>query len=124
MGVSIKRQAMNAEEDKREVEEEGDRQREACTGTFSGDVPGFTCDHAGEFDDEAGTWDLVFDAGDPALQIDPLTCFGFWGGDDCDGANPVEVTAGSAGEGDDPTILALFPNDAPRRSPVLVETTT
>ena len=97
---------------------------EACTGTFSGDVPGFICDHAGEIDDDTETWDLVFDAGDPALVIDPLTCFGFWGGDDCDGANPIEVSVGSAATDDDPTILALFPNDAPRRSPVLVETTT
>lgn len=97
---------------------------EACTGTFSGDVPGFVCDHAGEFDDDTDTWDLVFDAANPALQIDPLTCLGFWGGPACDEADPIEVSIGSAEEGDDPTILALFPNDAPRRSPVLVETTT
>ena len=97
---------------------------EACTGVFSGDVPEFVCDHAGEIDDETETWDLVFDAAAPPLLIDPLTCFGFWGGDDCDGANPIEVSVGSAEPDDDPTILALFPNDAPRRSPVLVETTT
>ncbi|HEX5936495.1 MAG TPA: S8 family serine peptidase [Actinomycetota bacterium] len=97
---------------------------EACTGTFSGDVPGFICDHAGEIDDETGTWDLVFDATDPALQIEPLTCQGFWGGPVCDGANPIVVDVGSAEAGDDPTILALFPNDRPRRSPVLVETQT
>src|SRR6185503_6671591 len=34
----------------------------ACTGTFSGDVPGQVCDTAGVFDSDSGTWDLVFDA--------------------------------------------------------------
>ena len=97
---------------------------EACTGTFSGDVPGFICDHAGDIDSDTGTYDLVFDAGAPALSIDPLTCFGFWGGDDCDGANPIEVSVGSAAADDDPSILVLFPNDRPHRTPTVVETTT
>ena len=97
---------------------------EACTGTFSGDVPGFVCDHAGEIDSDTETWDLVFDAGDPALVIDPLTCQGFWGGPACDAGDPIDVSVGSAGAGDDPTILALFPNDAPHRSATLVETQT
>jgi hypothetical protein len=96
---------------------------EACTGTFSGDVPGFVCDHAGEFDDDSGTWDLVFDAGDPALSIDPLTCQGFWGGPDCT-TTPISVDVGSAQPDDDPSILVLFPNDRPHRSPTVVETTT
>ncbi len=97
---------------------------EACTGTFSGDVPGLVCDSAGEFDTDSGTWDLVFDAADPALVIDPLVCKGFWDGGDCDGANPITVDAGSAGPGDDPSILALFPNDRPHRTAVVVETAT
>jgi hypothetical protein len=95
---------------------------EACTGTFSGDVPGFVCDHAGELD--GGTWDLVFDAADPALSIDPLTCQGFWGGPDCTTGSEISVDAGSAQPGDDPSILVLFPNDRPHRSATVVETTT
>jgi minor extracellular serine protease Vpr len=96
----------------------------ACTGTFSGDVPGTVCDTAGEIDGDSGTWDLVFDAADPALVIDPLVCKGFWDGGDCDDVTPIDVSVGSAGEGDDPSILALFPNDRPRRTAVVVETTT
>ncbi len=34
---------------------------EACTGTFSGDVPGLICDSAGEIDDGTGTWNLTFE---------------------------------------------------------------
>jgi minor extracellular serine protease Vpr len=97
---------------------------EACTGTFSGDVPGLICDSVGSIDDVTGTWDLVLDAADPALVIDPLVCKGFWGGGDCDDVTPIEVTAGSAGAGDNPSILALFPNDKPHRSATVVETTT
>ena len=97
---------------------------EACTGTFTGDVPGFICDSAGEFDDGTGTWDLVFDAAAPPLVIDPLVCQGFWDGGPCDGVDPIEVSAGSAIAGDDPSILALFPNDAPHRTATVVETTT
>ena len=97
---------------------------EACTGTFSGDVPGLVCDSAGEIDGDTGTWDLVFDAADPALVIDPLVCKGFWDGGDCDGVDPIDVSVGSAGDGDDPSILALFPNDRPHRTAMVVETTT
>jgi subtilisin family serine protease len=97
---------------------------EACTGTFTGDVPGLICDSAGEIDDGTGTWDLVLDATAPSLVIDPLVCRGFWDGGACDAAAPIEVSVGSAGVGDDPSILALFPNDAPRTTATVVETTT
>jgi minor extracellular serine protease Vpr len=97
---------------------------EACTGTFSGDVPGTVCDSVGSIDEGTGTWDLVFDAADPALVIDPLVCKGFWDGGDCDGVTPISVDAGSAGAGDNPSILALFPNDAPHRTATVVSTTT
>jgi subtilisin family serine protease len=97
---------------------------EACTGTFSGDVPGFVCDSAGEFDEGTGTWNLTLDATDPALVIDPLVCHGFWDGGDCDAGAPIMVDQGSAGAGDNPPILALFPNNAPSPNPVIVETTT
>ncbi|MGH7541111.1 MAG: hypothetical protein ACRELC_08940, partial [Gemmatimonadota bacterium] len=97
---------------------------EACTGTFSGDVPGLICDSAGEFDEGTGTWDLLFNTIDPPLDIDPLVCKGFWDGGDCDATTPITVTTGSAGPDDDPSILALFPNDAPHRTPTVVETDT
>ena len=61
---------------------------------------------------------------DPALVIDPLVCKGFWDGGDCDAVSPITVTTGSAGPDDDPSILALFPNDAPHRTPTVVETDT
>ena len=95
---------------------------EACTGTFSGDVPDFICDHAGEL--SGGTWNNVFDAADPALAINPLTCQGFWGGPDCTAGSEITVDVGSAGAGDDPSILVLFPNDRPHRTATVVETTT
>jgi subtilisin family serine protease len=97
---------------------------EACTGTFSGDVPGVICDSIGEIDDGTGTWDLTLNATDPALVIDPLVCQGFWDGGACDTGAPITVTTGSAGADDDPSILALFPNDAPHRTPTVVTTDT
>ena len=95
---------------------------EACTGTFSGDVPGFICDHAGDIDSDTGTYDLVFDAAAPALSIDPLTAR----------ASGEVLTArhararstrlgGNRRRSVDP---GLFPNDRPHRSPTVVETTT
>jgi hypothetical protein len=90
----------------------------ACAGTFSGDVPGQACDVAGEIDPETGTYPAVVNATEPALQIDPLVCKGFWDGGACDEANPMSV-------GGDPgtDVLALFPNNAPERFPAIVETT-
>ena len=66
----------------------------------------------------------MFDAADPALVIDPIVCKGFWDGGDCDEADPITVSAGSAAPGDDPSILALFPNDRPHRTATVVETST
>jgi hypothetical protein len=66
----------------------------------------------------------VFDAISPALVIDPLVCKGFWDGGDCDATTPITVDVGSAGAGDDPSILALFPNDRPHRTATVVGTTT
>jgi hypothetical protein len=97
---------------------------EACTGTFSGDVPGSICDSAGEIDADTGTWDLTLNAIDPALDIDPLVCKGFWDGGGCDATTPITVTTGSATADDDPSILVLFPNDAPRRTATIVTTDT
>jgi subtilisin family serine protease len=96
----------------------------ACTGRFSGDVPAQFCDTAGQFDAGTGTYTAMLNVVDPALQISPLVCGGFWGGGACTKANPVQVTTGSATPADDPTILVLFPNDVPSRTPVLVTTDT
>jgi minor extracellular serine protease Vpr len=91
----------------------------ACTGRYSGDVPGFFCDTAGGFDEGTGTYTSFLNATDPALDITPLVCKGFWDDGSCDGGITV-----AAGSGEDPTILALFPNNAPVRTPTLVETDT
>jgi hypothetical protein len=98
-----------------------------CTGRFSGDAPNPSlgepakfCDTAGDFSDDTGTYTAKLNVTDPALDISPLTCGGFFGGADCDNANPITVSNGSASPGDDPGILALFPNNRPSRNPTVV----
>ncbi len=94
----------------------------ACTGALSGDVPSPVCDTAGRFDTDAGTYTAKLDAAEPALAVSPQVCGGFWGGGDCDTGDPIEVDRGSAGPSEDPSILALFPNNAPAREPTVVST--
>jgi hypothetical protein len=94
----------------------------ACTGRFSGDVPGTFCDTAGDFDSDTGTYTSFLDATDPALDITPQVCKGFWDDGSCDSG--ITVSTGSAAPDENPTILALFPNNAPARTPTLVETQT
>jgi hypothetical protein len=96
----------------------------ACTGTFSGDVPGQFCDTASQPDPSTGVYEARLNAKDPALDIDPLVCRGFWDGGPCSAADPIDVSIGSAASGDDPSILALFPNNAPSRTPTVVTTNT
>jgi minor extracellular serine protease Vpr len=96
----------------------------SCTGRFAGDVPGQFCDSAGALDGATGTWDLTFDATHPALVVGPQVCGGFWGGGACNANFPIHVSVGSAGAGDDPSILAVFPNNAPSRVPTVVTTQT
>jgi subtilisin family serine protease len=91
----------------------------ACTGRFSGDVPGQFCDTAGDFDPDTGTYTAFLNTTDPALDISPLVCKGFWDDGACDGGITV-----AAGSGEDPTILALFPNNAASREATMVETDT
>jgi subtilisin family serine protease len=95
-------------------------QVEACTGRFSGDVPGTFCDTAGGFD--GITYTSYLDATDPALDISPLVCKGFWDDGSCDAG--ITVATGSAGPDDDPSILALFPNNKASRIPTVVRTDT
>ncbi len=96
----------------------------SCTGRFSGDVPGSFCDAAGALDGATGTWDLTFNATDPALVVGPQVCRGFWGGGACNAAHPIRVSVGSAAPGDNPSILAVFPDNAPSRIPTVVTTET
>jgi hypothetical protein len=51
-------------------------------------------------------------------------CGGFWSTEACDSGDPITVSTGSAAPGDDPGILVLFPNNAPSRTPTIVETST
>ncbi len=81
----------------------------AFTGVFAGDVLELTFDVAGDFDPATGTYDLVLNAADPALTFSSQVIRGFFGGP----AGPVDVAVGSAGPGDDPRILAVFPNNPP-----------
>jgi hypothetical protein len=99
-----------------------------CTGRFSGDAPNTAigepaqfCDTAGGFDDDSGTYTAKLNVTDPELDISPLTCGGFFGGGACDAGNPITVSNGSAAPGDDPGILALFPNNKPSRTPTVVD---
>jgi subtilisin family serine protease len=94
----------------------------ACTGALSGDVPVPVCDTAGSFDEDSGTYSAKLDAADPALDVAPQVCGGFWAGGGCESGNPIEVDRGSAGPSEDPVILALFPSNAPSRQPTIVTT--
>ncbi|MGE5461239.1 MAG: S8 family serine peptidase [Solirubrobacterales bacterium] len=95
----------------------------ACTGEFAGDVPTAVCDSAGDIDPVTGTYAAVIDVKAPPLALDDITCRGFFGGDAnlCD---DVVVDVGSAAPGDDPSILAVFPNNAPGSQHSIITTTT
>jgi hypothetical protein len=95
-----------------------------ATGVFSGDVPDYTFDSVGAIDASTGTYDLTFDVTNPPLSITPLVCKGFFGGGTCNSSSPIEVSVGSAGPGDDPSILGLFPNNPPASSGVVISTST
>jgi subtilisin family serine protease len=94
----------------------------ACTGVFSGDVPAQVCDTAGDFD--GTTYSAQLNAVDPALHISPLVCGGYWSTATCDVDHPVNVSVGSAEAGDNPSILVLFPNNAPGDTSTIVTTQT
>jgi len=87
-------------------------------------VTAVNCDVAGDVDPVTGTYGPTLDATLPALAVAPLLCRGFWGGRPCDAGKPIRVSVGSAAPGDDPGILALFPNDAPPAQGAIVRTTT
>lgn len=96
----------------------------ACTGRFAGDNEAQFCDTAGGFDDDTGTYTSTLNATNPALDISNRTCQGFWDGSVCaSGDEPIVVSNGSADPGDNPSILALFPDNPPSRTPTIVTTT-
>ena len=92
-----------------------------CSGTF--DAEERFCETVGAIDPATGTYGPTLDATDPALTIDPLACEGFFGGGACTGADAVAVGAGSAAAGDDPSILAIFPNNPMDAQYQVVDTT-
>ena len=97
----------------------------ACTGRFSGDVPGQICDTAGEIDSGTGTWDLH--ARTPSIRRSrdrPARVQGVLGRRGLRCGDPDHGHDRLRGAGDDPSILALFPNNAPHRTPTVVETDT
>lgn len=94
-----------------------------CSGFFP-DIELVTCETVGDIDPATGTYGPTLDVTAPALAISPLLCGGFFGGADCSGADAISVDAGSAAAGDDPSILVVFPNNAPKHSGTVVTTST
>jgi subtilisin family serine protease len=94
-----------------------------CSG-FAEAIELVTCETVGTIDPATGTYGPTLDARNPALEIDPLVCGGFFGGAACTGPDTVSVTVGSAGPGDDPRILVVFPNNAPNDQGTVVTTST
>lgn len=81
------------------------------------------CDDAG-FDGGGVTYGPVLNVTDPALAMSNTACGGFWGGAACVDPAFVTVATGSAAPGDNPSILALFSNNAPGSQAAIVTTQT
>ena len=89
---------------------------------YAGDVPDdFICDTAGDLDPETGTYTAFLDVTDPALTFSPMVVgrvLRRW----------VEPRLRRHRLGghlrDDPSILAVFPNNAPGDQYDIVTTTT
>ena len=92
----------------------------ACGGVRGRRAGRQICDTTGEIDPDTGTYPAFLDVTAPALTFSPATVGGFFGG----GTSPVTVAVGSAEAGDDPSILAVFPNNAPGDQFEIVTTTT
>jgi hypothetical protein len=92
----------------------------ACTGVYAGDLPDDrVCDTAGGIDHTTGTYLAKLDVIHPALTFSNQVIGGFWGGPQ----GSVSVGVGQD-PGDDPGILAVFPNNAPDDQYTVVTTTT
>jgi minor extracellular serine protease Vpr len=92
-----------------------------CSG-FAGTTETITCETVGSIDPATGTYRARLNVTDPALNISPLVCGGFFGGATCTGT-PVRVTVGTERPGDDPRILVAFPNNAPAEQTRIIDTT-
>jgi minor extracellular serine protease Vpr len=93
----------------------------ACTGVYAGDfADDVVCDTAGGIDPTTGTYVPTFDVIQPALTFSNQVVGGFWSGPQ----GSVTIDVGTAGAGDDPGILAVFPNNAPDDQYTVVTTTT
>ncbi len=93
----------------------------ACSGVYAGDVPtDAVCDSLGDLDPSTGTYGPTIDVTAPALTLSNQVVGGFWKG----AHGPVSVDVGTAGPGDDPSILAVFPNNAPDDQWTVVGTST
>ena len=92
----------------------------ACTGVYAGDLPDDqVCDTAGEVDHTTGTYLPQLDVVHPALTFSNQVIGGFWNGPQ----GSVTVGVGQA-PGENPGILAVFPNNAPDDQYTVVTTTT
>lgn len=94
-----------------------------CSGVFP-IIEIVECETVGSIDPITGTYGPTLDVTDPPLAIDPIVCGGFFGGGACTGVDAVTVDVGSAGPGDDPSVLAVFPNNAPGDQFDVVTTST
>ncbi|MEA2460359.1 MAG: hypothetical protein QOH90_536 [Actinomycetota bacterium] len=117
-GVVVDAQALGLTKQKSELS----YQVKACTGMFSGDLPSQVCDEVGDVNVDTGTYVPHIDVADPALDIDPLVCGGFFKGGPCNDTDPVNVTLGSAADDEAPAVLVLFPNNAPSDAAQVVRT--
>jgi minor extracellular serine protease Vpr len=118
LGVIVDAQALGLTQANSEIS----YQVKACTGIFSGDLPSQVCDEVGDLNVDTGTYVPHIDVADPALDISPLVCGGFWKGPACGENDPVNVTLGSAGDDEAPAVLVLFPNNRPSRTAAVVHT--
>lgn len=118
LGVVVDAQALGLTQGNSELS----YQVKACTGIYSGDLPSQVCDEVGDLNVDTGTYVPYIDVADPALDIDPLVCGGFWKGSACGENDPANVVLGSAGEDEAPAVLVLFPNNHPTKTAKVIHT--
>ncbi|MFN2595477.1 MAG: S8 family serine peptidase [Actinomycetota bacterium] len=68
------------------------------------------CDGFDNFDDATGTWGAVLNVTNPALNVSPLVCGGFFDDPSC---NRIAISKGSAPGGSETKLLVLMPDNPP-----------